>query len=114
MPEDLFLFNITHLDERSVEVSWKVVHDLVVGYKVMLLLEDGTIVGEQTVNETRAFFEELKAFTTHVLVVEALVSNLLKLPLVSNISFRTGMCRSVADCLYHLHTHDVICVQLMR
>lgn len=91
MPEDLFLFNISHLDERSVEVSWRMVHEVVVGYRATLLLADGTIVSEVSVNETRAFFEELKAFTAYILEVEALVSSPLKLPLVSNISFRTGM-----------------------
>ena len=66
-------------------------HEVVVGYRATLLLEDGTIVSEVSVNETRAFFEELKAFTAYILEVEALVSSPLKLPLVSNISFRTGM-----------------------
>ena len=66
------------------------VHEVVVGYRATLLLEDGTIVSEVSVNETRAFFEELKAFTAYILEVEALVSSPLKLPLVSNISFRTG------------------------
>ena len=97
------MFNISHLDERSVEASWRMVHEVVVGYTVTLLLEDGTIVAEQSVNETSALFEELKAFTPYVLVVEALVSSPLKLPLVSNISFRTGMCvyacTSMADCV---------------
>ena len=67
------------------------VHEVVVGYRATLLLADGTIVSEVSVNETRAFFEELKAFTAYILEVEALVSSPLKLPLVSNISFRTGM-----------------------
>ena len=74
------------------------VHEVVVGYRATLLLEDGTIVSEVSVNETRAFFEELKAFTAYILEVEALVSSPLKLPLVSNISFRTGT---------YVRTHDV-------
>ena len=90
------------------------VHEVVVGYRATLLLADGTIVSEVSVNETRAFFEELKAFTAYILEVEALVSSPLKLPLVSNISFRTGMyvctytctCRDAANSLY-MHTHPL-------
>ena len=117
VPEDLFMFNITNLDERLVEVTWRKVHETAVGYRVRLLLVDGTIVGEQSVNKTRAFFEELKAYTTHVLEVEALVSSPLKLPLVSSITFRTGMYvhMYVPDCVQPSnHQHNCKCTRIDR
>ena len=103
------MFTIPHLDESTVTINWSKPVNLLVSYNVTLSLNsDSSVVEERKVTENGIQFAGLRQLTYYTLVVQAIVNAPLKLPLVDQVSFRTG--KSVQQYVHMCSMYHYVCI----